>query len=108
MRLVIYIPLLTSLKTKKSKIKKNISISKRKYKTAKLLINLNKNIEPISHTKHDYNIINTEIKIVYTNFINIIKMPNIINIFKRYIELLTPDEQLHESNRLIKEVNKSI
>ena len=35
-------------------------------------------------------------------------MPNIINIFKRYIELLTPDEQLHESNRLIKEVNKYI
>ena len=34
-------------------------------------------------------------------------MPNIIHNFKRYLEFLTPDEQLREINRLIKEFNKS-
>ena len=34
-------------------------------------------------------------------------MPNVINNFKRYLELLTPEEQLREINRLIKEFNKS-
>ena len=44
---------------------------------------------------------------MYTNFINIIKMPNIIHKFKRYLEFLTPDEQLCEINSLIKEFNKT-
>ena len=30
------------------------------------------------------------------NFMNIIKMPNIIHNFKRYLEFVTPDEQLRE------------
>ena len=34
-------------------------------------------------------------------------MPNIIHNFKRYLQLLIPDEQLREINRLIKEFNKS-
>ena len=51
--------------------------------------------------------INTQIKIVCTNFINIIKMPSIIYNFKRYLEFLTPDEQLREINFLIKKFNKS-
>ena len=34
-------------------------------------------------------------------------MPNIINNFKRYLEFLTPEEQLREINRLIKEFNNS-
>ena len=34
-------------------------------------------------------------------------MPNIIHNFKRYLQLLIPDEQLHEINCLIKEFNKS-
>ena len=34
-------------------------------------------------------------------------MPNAINNFKRYLELLTPEEQLREINRLIKEFDKS-
>ena len=34
-------------------------------------------------------------------------MPNIIHNFKRYLKFLTPDKQLHEINRLIKEFNKS-
>ena len=34
-------------------------------------------------------------------------MPNIILNFKRYLEFLTPDKQLREINRLIKEFNKS-
>ena len=33
-------------------------------------------------------------------------MPNIINNFKRYLEFLTPEQQLREINRLIKEFNK--
>ena len=40
-------------------------------------------------------------------FINIIKMPNLINNFKRYLEILTPEEQLHEINRMIKMINES-
>ena len=34
-------------------------------------------------------------------------MPNIIHKFKRYLEFLTPDEQLCEINSLIKEFNKT-
>ena len=34
-------------------------------------------------------------------------MPNIIHNFKRYLQLLIPDEQLREINRLTKEFNKS-
>ena len=34
-------------------------------------------------------------------------MPKAINNFKRYIETLTPEEQLHEINRMIKMINKS-
>ena len=34
-------------------------------------------------------------------------MPNVINNFKRYLELLKPKEQLREINRLIKEFDKS-
>ena len=34
-------------------------------------------------------------------------MPNVINNFKRYLEILTPEEQLHETNRLIITINKS-
>ena len=34
-------------------------------------------------------------------------MPKIINNFKIYLEFLTPEEQLREINRLIKEFNKS-
>ena len=33
-------------------------------------------------------------------------MPSIIHNFKRYLEFLTPDEELREINRLIKEFNK--
>ena len=33
-------------------------------------------------------------------------MPNIIHNLKRYLGFLTPDEQLREINRLIKEFNK--
>ena len=40
------------------------------------------------------------------NFINIIKMPNIINNSKRHLEFLTPEEQLCEVNLLIKFFNK--
>ena len=34
-------------------------------------------------------------------------MPNAVNNFKRYLEFLAPEEQLHEINRLIKWSNKS-
>ena len=34
-------------------------------------------------------------------------MPNVINNFKRYLEILTPEKQLHETNRLIIMINKS-
>ena len=34
-------------------------------------------------------------------------MPNVINNFKRYLEILTPEEQLHEINSLIIMINKS-
>ena len=40
-------------------------------------------------------------------FINRIKMPNIINNFERYLEILTPEEQLHEIYCMIKTINKS-
>ena len=34
-------------------------------------------------------------------------MPNIINNFKRYLEISTPEEQLHEIFSMIKTINKS-
>ena len=34
-------------------------------------------------------------------------MPNAVNNFKRYLEFLAPEEQLHEINRLIIWSNKS-
>ena len=34
-------------------------------------------------------------------------MPNVINNFKRYLEILTPEEQIHEINRMIRVINKS-
>ena len=40
-------------------------------------------------------------------FINRIKMPNIINNFERYLEILTPEEELHEIYCMIKTINKS-
>ena len=40
------------------------------------------------------------------NFINIVKMPNIIKNSKRHLEFLTPEEQLCEVNLLIKFFNK--
>ena len=39
--------------------------------------------------------------------ISIIKMPNIIHNYKKYLELVAPEEQLREINLLIKEFNKS-
>ena len=41
------------------------------------------------------------------SFINIINMPNVINNFKRHLEFLTPEEQLHKINNLIKKFNTS-
>ena len=37
-------------------------------------------------------------------FINRIKMPNIINNFERYLEILTPEEKLHEIYCMIKQL----
>ena len=34
-------------------------------------------------------------------------MPNAVNDFERYLDLLTPEEQLREINRLIEKFNKS-
>ena len=41
------------------------------------------------------------------NFINIIKMPNIMVDFKRFLQLLSPENQLCEINYMINEFNKS-
>ena len=41
------------------------------------------------------------------NFINIIKMSNIIVDFKRFLTFLIPEEKLYEINILINEFNKS-
>ena len=41
------------------------------------------------------------------NFININKMHNVHVDFKRFLKLLTPEEQLIEINRVINELNKS-
>ena len=41
------------------------------------------------------------------NFINIIKMPNIMVDFKRFLRLLSPENQLHEINSMINQFNKS-
>ena len=58
--------------------------------------------------KNNKLMINSE-KMAYNcvhNFINIIKMANIINNSKRHLEFLTPEEQLCEVNLLIKFFNK--
>ena len=34
-------------------------------------------------------------------------MPNAVNDFERYLDFLTPEEQLREINRLIEKFNKS-
>ena len=41
------------------------------------------------------------------NFINIIKMPNIMVGFKRFLQLLSPENQLYEINSMINQFNKS-
>ena len=41
------------------------------------------------------------------NFINIIKMSNIIVDFKRFLTFFIPEEKLYEINILINEFNKS-
>ena len=41
------------------------------------------------------------------NFINIIKMPNIMADFKRFLQLLSPEKQLYEINSMINQFNKS-
>ena len=41
------------------------------------------------------------------NFISTIKMHNVHVDFKRFLKLLTPEEQLIEINRVINELNKS-
>ena len=41
------------------------------------------------------------------NFININKLHNVHVDFKRFLKLLTPEEQLIETNRVINELNKS-
>ena len=41
------------------------------------------------------------------NFINIIKMPNVMVDFKRFLQLLSPENQLCEINYMINEFNKS-
>ena len=41
------------------------------------------------------------------NFINIIKMPNIMVGFKRFLQLLSTKNQLYEINSMISQFNKS-
>ena len=41
------------------------------------------------------------------NFINIIKMPNIMVDFKRFLRLLSPENQLYEINSMTNQLNKS-
>ena len=43
-----------------------------------------------------------------SNFINILKMPNIIMVdFKRFLQLLSPENQIYEINSTINQFNKS-
>ena len=41
------------------------------------------------------------------NFINIIKMTNVMVDFKRFLQLLSPENQLYEINSMINQFNKS-
>ena len=41
------------------------------------------------------------------NFINLIKMLNIMVDFRRFLQLISPENQLCEINSMIKEFNKS-
>ena len=41
------------------------------------------------------------------NFINIIKMSNIMVDFKRFLQLWSPENQLYEINSMINQLNKS-
>ena len=41
------------------------------------------------------------------NFTSIIKMPNVINDFKKYLKFLTSEKQLREINQVIEKFNKS-
>ena len=41
------------------------------------------------------------------NFINIIKMTNVMVDFKRFLQLLWPENQLYEINSMINKFNKS-
>ena len=41
------------------------------------------------------------------NFINIIKIPDIMVDFKRFLQLLSPKNQLYEINSVINKFNKS-
>ena len=41
------------------------------------------------------------------NFIKIIKMSNIMVDFERFLQLLSPEDQLYEINSMINEFNKS-
>ena len=41
------------------------------------------------------------------NFINIIKRPNIMVDFRRFLQILSPEEQISEINGMINEINKS-
>ena len=41
------------------------------------------------------------------NFINIIKMPNLMIDFGRFLQLLSPEQQLYEINFMINEFDKS-
>ena len=43
----------------------------------------------------------------HTNFFNIFKMPNIMIDFKRFLQFLSPKNQLCEINYMINEFNKS-
>ena len=40
------------------------------------------------------------------NFTSIIKMPNVINDFKKYLKFLTSEKQLCEINQVIEKFNK--
>ena len=50
---------------------------------------------------------NTYIKMSTLNFINLIKMLNIMVDFRRFLQLISPENQLCEINSMIKEFNKS-
>ena len=41
------------------------------------------------------------------NFVNIIKMPNLMVDFKRFLQLLSPGNRLYEINSIINQFNKS-